>query len=242
MTKEERKRLAWQLYRKGRMVHFGSDGQKPDPDAAIPWYEKAIKMGSTDAMLNLAGICEKRNDHEQAYQWRLEAALAGDINGIYGVAVMYFYGWYVDQDYQKAYDYFVKLYRAKLPVACFALGLYAEHGYLSKVNYGRARRFYREGTYRGDGLCALHMGRLYSLGLGVPVDLAKGAEYYQLSYDRGEKVACSNLGWCYEVGQGVKKDMKKALALYREGLKREDKYSVKAMERLMAKGVWTDEQ
>jgi TPR repeat protein len=56
MTKEEKERLGNQLFNKGRYLEEGKENGKPDLDSAILWYEKAVKLGNTGAMINLGII------------------------------------------------------------------------------------------------------------------------------------------------------------------------------------------
>ena len=129
MTEEEKIEAGNVLNNKGWEL------QQEDPEKAILWYEKAVKLGNITAMINLGNIYEDRGDYKQAYHWYLEAALAGDERGMFNVANMHYYGEHVEQDYEKAYGYFEKLYKAGNVSACFYMGLYAENGFLTSSMY-----------------------------------------------------------------------------------------------------------
>ena len=120
---------------KGWDLQNGLTSGTPDPDAAIEWYEKAVKYGSTMAMVNLGNIYEDREEYDKAYAWYLEAALADNEQGMFNVANMHFWGWHVPQDYRKAYDYFVKLNKLGVKGTNYYLGMFAEKGYLGKTDY-----------------------------------------------------------------------------------------------------------
>ena len=117
MTKEEREAQGNILNNRGWEL------QQEDPEAAIPWYEKAVKLGNTTAMINLGNIYEEWEEYDRAYHWYLEAAVAGDERAQFNVANLYYYGEYVDQDYGKAYEYFRKLYERGKVEACLYMGL-----------------------------------------------------------------------------------------------------------------------
>lgn len=137
MTEEDKVRMRDQLFERGRNIETGKGTGKPDPAGAIMWYENAAKLGSVDAMINLGAIHSSRNEHEKAYQWVLEAALAGNRRAWYDLGIIYFYGWYVNQDYTKAYEYFLKAYEAGEYLSCYFLGRYAEKGFIGTPNLER---------------------------------------------------------------------------------------------------------
>ncbi len=122
MNKEEKERLAKQLFDKAKDIELGKGTGKPDPDGAVIWYKNAAEYGSTDAMMRLGSIYYDRQEYKRAYHWTLEAALAGETTAWHNLGVFYLFGSYVTQDYEKAYQYFLKAYRAGEMHSCFYLG------------------------------------------------------------------------------------------------------------------------
>ena len=163
-----------------KLLHGTISGGVPDLDGAITCYLLAIAAGSIDAMIALGNIYEEKEDFENAYDWYLEAALAGSPAGMLNVAWMYHAGYYVEQDYGKAKGYFAQLYDQDIKLAAFYMGLYAEQGYGGPVDYPSAIRYYTEGIKQGDPLCANNLGVMYCQGRGVKKDTAKG---FRLFYD-----------------------------------------------------------
>lgn len=232
MTKEEKQELGSKLALKARSFLKGTDTGVPDPDAAILWYERAMKLGYIDAMNNLGAAYLAKGDYEQAYHWFLEAALGGEKNCLYNIGNLYYRGQYVDQDKEKAYRFFREAYQGGVEEACFYMGYYAEYGLLEEQNPEKAAQYYSEGVSHGCGSSALNLGRLYSMGRGVPMDLEKGHQYTLLAYEKGISEACNNLAVDYENGCGAEQDMEKAIAVYREGAVKGVQSCIKALERL----------
>ena len=220
-------RIGWE-------IHTGTLTDEPDPDRAIPYYEKAAALGDTRAMVNLGNIYEEREDYERAYYWYFEAAIRKNEDGMFNVANLYHWGWGVERNYPKAYAFFKLLYEMGYPGAAFYMGVYSENGHVGETDYAAALRYYAEGLAAGDRYCAVNLGRMYSLGLGTPKDERKGFEYYRMGYEAGDLLAYVDLGWCYEVGQGTEKDPELALACYREGAEQGEENCIEALKRLEA--------
>ena len=103
MTEEEKRELGEKLGLRGQAFLEGTETGESDPDSAILWYERAMKLGYIDAMNNLGAAYLAKGDYEQAYHWFLEAALGGEKNCLYNIGNLYYRGQYVDQDKEKAY-------------------------------------------------------------------------------------------------------------------------------------------
>ncbi len=233
MTEEEKDLLAKQLFSKAYALHKGRENGKPDPDAAVSWYEKAIKLGHTGAMVNLGNIHADRKDYEKTYHWYLEAALAGDADGLQNIGYLYFHGKFVDQDYRKAYDYFLKAYEKGVSTACLFLGHYAEEGILEEPDYEKAIRYYREGMGKGVSACCIMLGAMYAIGKGVERNLWRSMAYYRAARKRGNIHAYYGLGWCFENWMDRKPvHVERAVAFYREGAAKGNAQCIKALERL----------
>ncbi len=181
MTGEERKRTGRQLAQKGLVVHRGLETGVPDPDEAVRWYERSVKMGYVPAMNSLGVVHLERKAYEAAYFWFQEAALAGDAESLYRLGTLYFRGEYVRQDLEKACGYFAEAYGKGVREACFYLGYYAEHGLLAAPDCGQAAAYYREGVSSGCAACAAALGRCFRLGRGVPRDEEKSCAYERLA-------------------------------------------------------------
>lgn len=200
---------------------------------ALRWFKKAAAKGNSVAMACIGDIYYGRKDGKNAYFWYLEAALGGNVAGMFNLAYFYHTGFYVKQDHAKALGYFHDLYLCGVEdpeffagydwlftECCFNLGVCYEYGYGCDVSYEDAEFFYYEGYCNSDGFCATNLGRLYALGLGREKDFEKAFYYYCKGAELGDPTGYLDVGYCYEAGQGVEKDIAMAKDYYSEGAER----------------------
>lgn len=232
MTPEEREKLGMHYNNKGWQLYQGQYEDNPNISQAKLWFEKAAKLGCSHAMVNLGIIHEEAQEYEQAYTCYLEAAYAGNKQGMYNVANMYHWGWGVDQNYQKAYEYFFQLYKEGYAGTAFYMGLYAENGFVAEKDYRKAVQYYEEGINEGDKYSAANLAKMFCDGVGVEVDYEKALEYYMLALVRGDDLAYAAIGHMYENGEGVKKDLKKAISYYQQGAEQKEENCIDALRRL----------
>ena len=93
-----------QCYEQGR-------GVKRSKDKALEYYAKAANLGFPQAIL-LAGKAE--SDPAKAFEWFSKGAELGDNNCMYELAMQYFHGNGVEQDYEKSKALFKKIGAIKL--------------------------------------------------------------------------------------------------------------------------------
>lgn len=217
----------------GWMYHRGY-GVKVDLTKARNLYEQSSALGCGLAMVNLGNMCDEAEDYEGAYEWYQEAAIKEEPLGLFNLGNMYHWGWHVNQDYEKAYGYFKKLYDIGCNNECidFYLGYYYECGIVVEQDYKKAIEFYASGMKKGDAFCACNLGRMYGLGLGVKKDEKRAFEMYVYAANKGDGTAYAGLGYCYEEGKGVEKDLDKALEMYKKGAELKDEYAIEELSRL----------
>jgi TPR repeat protein len=85
-------------------------GTKADNDAALYWYKRAHRCGSTVAANNIGVIYRDRNDLNRALAWFRRAIKLRDGDANLNIAKIYLLN---KQDGQKATHYLNKAYRAK---------------------------------------------------------------------------------------------------------------------------------
>ncbi len=81
------------------------------------------------------------------------------------------------------------------------------------MKYLKAVMAIRELAEKGDPCATFHMGKIYSLGIGVVRDVKQAVEWYEKAMALDEARAFGNMGWFYQEGTGVKKDLVKAFEL-----------------------------
>ena len=84
------------------------------------------------------------------------------------------------------------------------------------VPYDRAqaRQWYEKAAAAGSGIGMLHLGDLYSGGLGVPQDYILARQWYEKGAAAGSVAAMHLVGLVYELGHGVPQDYEKARQWY----------------------------
>ena len=73
-------------------------------------------------------------------------------------------------------------------------------------DYKSAARLFRPFAEQGDAGAQYVLGRMYSLGQGVPQDYAEAMKWYRKAAEQGDASAQNNLGVMYDNGEGVPQD------------------------------------
>ena len=205
---------------------------------AVSVLEKSANSGNTAAMINLGNIYESgqldgKPDYKKALKWYHKAALMGDNTGLFDYANMLHNGYGVRRDRETAFTIFRKLAERGFKAAPFYLGLYYEKGYVVEKNYKTAMRFYQLGASSNDAYCYNQLGRMYSLGLGLPKkEESTGFFYYEQAAKLGDVMGLSNMAYAYEVGQGVEQDMVKAIELYTKAADAGEVHAIASLKRI----------
>jgi TPR repeat protein len=132
---------------------------------ALIWYEKAIKAGSVDAMVDLGLMHEfgwaGRSDKVAAFTWYRSAARAGSARGMLAIGQSYHKGVGVPQDYKKAMIWYRRAARAGSAEAMNSIGVLYENGLGVWKSRGKAIRWYERAAQAGSKLAK---GNLAELG------------------------------------------------------------------------------
>lgn len=92
-------------------------------------------------------------------------------------------------------------------------------GWRLKQDYGQALKWFT--AAKKDVIAQYYLGKIYTEGLGVPVDLKKGYEYFEISAKNGDKDARSSIAVAMIKGiyypQNIKKGLAELDALVNEG-------------------------
>lgn len=145
----------------------------------------------------------------------LERCVEGDyIEGIEGLANVYFNGDLVEEDMSRAKQLLEKALELGSGNAAYRLGWMYERGFLSEEpDYVKAMEYYEKAAELDnvDGYCraALYLANGYS---GV-TDAVKSREYYEKAAGMGSCFALVELSFLYENGNGVERSYEKAFEL-----------------------------
>lgn len=95
------------------------------------------------------------------------------------IAKMYFQGFGVQQDYEKAFEIYCYLYGQGDDRGAYYLGYMYEHGYGVEKDIEKALMYYES---RHDDLCCFRLGQFYLLGRYVDQDEEKAYDYLKDSH------------------------------------------------------------
>lgn len=160
-------------------------------------------------------ILKFRSLHEIEDWYRRRAAEEGCARAQFELALCYFKGERVPQDYEKAvYWYRLSANQGHI-VAQNNLGCCYQEGKGVPQNYAEAVRWCRLSADRGNIIAQANLGLCYEKGYGVFQDYTKAVRWYRRAAKQGYAIAQNKLGFCYEKGYGVSRDYAKAVRLYR---------------------------
>ena len=132
------------------------------------------------------------NFESAALRFQIQAE-AGDARSQNNLGALYLRGKGVPQNYQKAYELFLKSAGENFKGAMFNLGIMNLRGYGRAKNYPEAVTWFRQGAELGDPEAQFFLGVLLSKGLGVESDLAEAKQWFSKSADSGLAAAQFNL-------------------------------------------------
>jgi uncharacterized protein len=146
-------------------------------------------------------------------KWQ-DRAEKGDVKAQKELALLYFDGWFVTQDYVQAFNWFAKAANQGDYVSQGYLGKMYEQGHGVPQDYATAVRWYRKAADQSSDSSRTSLGVMYEEGRGVPQDYAQALNWYR----KADKffVAQYRLGVMYEEGRGVPQDYAQALNWYRK--------------------------
>lgn len=128
----------------GRCYFYGN-GVSQDYDEALKWYKKA---GAAENIEDKAQELDKLEEYRTALAYRFSAVEADSEYNISlsNIGWHYYYGYGVDIDYKKAFEYFEKAYIVKKDGwVCNKLGECYEYGRGVATNIEKAKDYYKQG-------------------------------------------------------------------------------------------------
>ena len=115
-----------------------------------------------------------------------EVDLATYAETLYAIAMLYWKGEGVSQDYQEAYEWLTKAGSKKHAGASAKLGfLYADGGVIEQ-NYDKAFFWYKQSARAGDIDGQYNLGVFYYYGLGTEQDITMAAQYLAAAAAQGD--------------------------------------------------------
>lgn len=138
-------------------------------------------------------------------KWQ-DRAEKGDVKAQKELALLYFDGWFVTQDYVQAFNWFAKAANQGDYVSQGYLGKMYEQGHGVPQDYATAVRWYRKAADQSSDSSRTSLGVMYEEGRGVPQDYAQALNWYRKAADWSYAAAQYRLGIAYQTGRGVAQD------------------------------------
>ncbi|XP_019134575.2 protein sel-1 homolog 1 [Larimichthys crocea] len=171
----------------------------------IRLLDEVENPGSTSGMLE--------EDLIQYYQFLAEK---GDVQAQVGLGQLHLHGGRgVEQNHQRAYDYFTQAANAGNTHAMAFLGkMYSEGSEFLPQNNETALQYFKKASDLGNPVGQSGLGMAYLYGRGVPVNYELALKYFQKAAEQGWVDGQLQLGTMYYNGIGVKRDYKQALKFF----------------------------
>lgn len=134
------------------------------------------------------------------------------IHVLFSLAKIYEEGRDVEQDFVKAFDYYLRATEFGHIGAMYNVGSLYENGEGVTQDFTKAAEYYMQAADKGNSDAACCLARLYEEGLGVSKDEKLAFHWYQKASKNRMPHAIYKIGCMFREGKGVRKD-------YHEGMK-----------------------
>lgn len=171
--------------------------------------------------------------HQEAMEWYDLAVENNDIDAIMDLGLMYFYGYNVQEDFEKSFAYFTKSILSDNAKALFYAGLLYDQGYIGEdSNIEKALPFMLKASELGYAEAQYHLGNYYEMGfdaIGGQENPEKSFEFYSKAALVGFRKTMGILGDAYRYGYGVEENIEKAFYWYFQGAALKDYASINSL-------------
>ena len=217
------------------------EGIGKNSDQALYWYKKSAGQGNIDAMFNMGGIFDERNEVQQAFHWYQQAADKGSADAQYSLGLCYELGRGVFVDPEKAFFWYEKAAGQDYPEAQERMAEFYAEGEVVKKDPVRAFHWYKCAADNGVVSAQYQVGESYFYGIGVAKDRDEAFRWYQQAAGEKHPGAICQQGYCYEYGIGTAKDLRLAFGCYQDAAERGDAGAMYRLGRCYHLGIWTAE-
>jgi|GEM_PF-3877992 len=149
---------------------------------------------------------------KQRTTWLRRLAVAGNVEAMYTMGLLYAKGHEIKRDYGKAMIWLRKAAAAGSAGAVYAVAMLYEKGWGVKQSHKRAVTWFKRAAAKGVPAAMYEVGAYYATGLGVPRNYAKAMSLWRKAAAAGSTRAMYGIGTLYGNGAGVKRSGRDALA------------------------------
>ena len=168
--------------------------------------------------------------------------MLGDVDAQFNLAMSYSFGKGVDQNFEKALDWFLKCANQDDAKAKYYVGVMYSNGHGTQVDLEKAAVWLMKSANQGDADAQCDLGIMYLQGRGVDKNETAAVTYFQKAAEQGHADAQFNLAVCYENGEGVDKDVPKAIALFCKAAEQGNSDAQIQLEYLFTEGLSTEKE
>ncbi|MCD7839129.1 MAG: tetratricopeptide repeat protein [Erysipelotrichaceae bacterium] len=198
-------------------------------DDNIKEYEKKANNGNLKAIDYLGDYYYDQNDYEKAFYWYEKALKKKDNYAMYKIGIMYYYGYGVNQSYQKANKILLdaqkqinrvhSMIKDKKVLSDFylLLGDSFKHLAIAGQDVGKyAVYYYEQAAKLKDDRAMYLIGKLYYDGDIVSYDASLAFDWFSKAAKKGNNDAYNMLGYYYLY---VKEDYDNAMHWFKDAIK-----------------------
>ncbi len=139
----------------------------------------------------------------------------GDQEAQYQLAERYRVGFPVEQDHERALEFYNRSAGQGFAPSLFRLGELYEEGEIVERDLGKAVESYRKAAERGHPGAQYALAHIYHLGGGVEQDMAAAMSWYRKAALQGDEWSQLALGDQYRIGLAVPRDLVQSTKWYR---------------------------
>ena len=194
----------------------------------------SAECGNADSQRNLGvRLWNDMQMYSLAFIYFKKSAEQGDPYSAYNLANLYYNGYGITQNYERALELYKSAAEQDLPVALFELGCAYEkefHGIVEK-DLEKAVEYYKKGSELGDIDCKNNLGALYMAGKGLRKNQKRGFMLFYAASQNNKEAKC-NLAMCYQHGCGTDKNILAAINIYNKLASDGDTFAIERLEKL----------
>lgn len=160
------------------------------------------KLSDADEQFNLGVMYNKKNDYKRALGLFSKAAEQGHPGAQCTLGLMYYYGQGIQEDHNKAAQWFTKAAKQEGEAAeaakegLFTLAFTYQTGNGVKQDYKKAVEWYSIAAKHGYTKAQINLGVMYADGLGVQRHYMKAAQWFAKAAKQGNEDANRVLETC----------------------------------------------
>lgn len=201
--------------------------KKPRVAAKSAIFRKT--MMASLAALAISAVCMA--DGEQSFSELKQQAESGDIKSQMKIALSYYHGDGVRQNFEESHKWFLKAAEQGNAIAQYMVALCYRDGVGVQKDYANAAKWALKAAEQGDADAQLQLCIFYARGQGVKKDRVKAFKWSLKSAEQGNAGAQYFVGESYFRGDGVAENVEEAFKWLSKSAKQGNKDAKEALKK-----------